>query len=190
MTASTRIHVLAFVGACLLPLSSPLAAQAVTVNLSGTNYEVFFTTTSYNTNPDLFGAAPPGQMPWWGNINLASSFAAEVYDRLGENVYQTSYGPMFAYGYSSAGSGEVYGRAQNTQDIDDQLDLGSATPLAASSTYSYAYANATTPVDVPAPMPLFGAAAAFGWSRRLRRRLRGNQKLITSKARPMTQAAD
>jgi hypothetical protein len=192
MTASTRIHVLAFVGACLLPLTSPLAAQAVTVNLSGTDYEVFFTTTSYNTNPDLFGAAPPGQMPWWGNVSLASLFAAEVYDRLGENVYETSFGPVFAYGYSSAGSGEVYGLAQNTLDIDDQLDLGlgSATPLAASSTYSYAYANVNTPVEVPAPVPLFGAAAAFGWSRRLRRRLRSNQKLINSKACPTNQAAD
>jgi hypothetical protein len=190
MTASTRIHVLAFVGACLLPLASPLAAQAVTINLSGTNYEVFFTATSYNANPDLFGVAPAGQMPWWGNVSLASSFAAEVYDRLGENVYQTSFGPVFAYGYSPAGSGEVYGLAQSTQDIDDQLDLGSATPLAANSTYSYAYAKANTLVDVPGPMPLFGAAAAFGWSRRLRRRLRGNQKLINSKACPMNQAAD
>ena len=186
MTASTRIHVLAFVGACLLPLASPLAAQAVTINLSGTNYEVFFTATSYNANPDLFGAAPAGQMPWWGNMNLASLFAAEVYDRLGENVYETSFGPVFAYGYSPAGSGEVYGLAQNTQDIDNQQDY----PLAASSTYSYAYANVNTLVDVPAPMPLFGAAAAFGWSRRLRRRLRGNQKLINSKACPMNQAAD
>lgn len=190
MTASTRIHVLAFVGACLLPLSSPLAAQAVTVKLSGTDYEVFFTPTSYNANPDLFGAASAGQMPWWGNVSLASLFAAEVYDRLGDNVFETSFGPVFAYGYSPAGSGEVYGLAQNTQDIDDQLDLGPATPLAASSTYSYAYAKANTPVDVPAPMPLFGAAAAFGWSRRLRRRLRSNQKLINSKARPMNQAAD
>lgn len=190
MTASTRIHVLAFVGACLLPLSSPLAAQAVTIKLSGTDYEVFFATTSYKDNPDLFAAAPAGQMPWWGNVSLASLFAAKVYDQLGENVYQTSYGPVFAYGYSPAGFGEVYGLAQNTLDIDDQIDLGSATPLAASLTYSYAYAKANTPVDVPAPMPLFGAAAAFGWSRRLRRRLRSNQKLINSKACPTNQAAD
>ena len=27
-------------------------------------------------------------------------------------------------------------------------------------------------VEVPAPLPLFGAATAFGWSRRLRRRIR------------------
>jgi hypothetical protein len=157
----------------LLPLSSPLAAQAVTVKLRGTDYEVFFTPTSYNANPDLFGAAPAGQMPWWGNVSLASLFAAEVYDRLGENVYQTSFGPVFAYGYSPAGSGEVYALAQNTLDINDQLDLGSSSPLAANVMHPYAYARANTPV--PAPMPLFGAAAAFGWARRLRK-----NKLLTN----------
>ena len=28
-----------------------------------------------------------------------------------------------------------------------------------------------TPSAVPGPLPLFGAAAAFGWSRRLRKRI-------------------
>jgi hypothetical protein len=181
-----RIHVLAFVGASLLPLATPLAAQAVTINVSGTDYEVFYTSTSYNTSPNLFGAASPGQMPWWGNPALASAFALEVYNQLGEDAYQTSYGPIFAFAYSPAGSGEVYGLAQNTLDINDQLDLGSSSPLAANVMHPYAYARANTPV--PAPMPLFGAAAAFGWARRLR----NNQKLINrtnSKVCRMNQAA-
>ena len=186
MTASTRVHVLAFAGASLLPLASPLAAQAVTINVSGTDYEIFYTSTSYNANPDLFGATSPGRMPWWSNAGLASLFAAELYDQLGEDVYPGRYGPVFAYDYNSAGSGEVYGVAQNTQDTNDQLNLDSSTPLAASVTYPYAYARANTPV--PAPMPLFGAAAAFGWARRLR----NNQKLINSinsKGCRMNQAA-
>jgi hypothetical protein len=174
MTAPTRVHVLAFAGASLLPLASPLAAQAVTINVSGTDYEIFYTSTSYNANPDLFGAASPGRMPWWSNAGLASLFAAELYNQLGENVYLPGYGPVFAYGYNPVGSGEVYALAQNTLDLSDQLDLGSATPLAANVMHPYAYARANTPV--PAPMPLFGAAAAFGWARRLR----NNQKLITS----------
>jgi hypothetical protein len=29
-----------------------------------------------------------------------------------------------------------------------------------------------TPVETPAPLPIFGAGAAFGWSRRLRRRIK------------------
>lgn len=174
MTASTRVQVLAFAGASLLPLASPLAAQAVTINVSGTDYEIFYTSTSYNANPDLFGAASPGRMPWWSNAGLASLFATELYNQLGENVYLPGYGPVFAYGYNPASSGEVYALAQNTLDLSDQLDLGSATPLAANVMHPYAYARANTPV--PAPLPLFGAAAAFGWARRLR----NNQKLITS----------
>jgi hypothetical protein len=36
-------------------------------------------------------------------------------------------------------------------------------------------ASAPAPVATPGPLPLFGAAAAFGWSRRLRRRLVGGR---------------
>jgi hypothetical protein len=183
MTASTRIQVLAIAAAALLPLASPLAAQAVTIKVSGIDYEVSFTSTSYNANPDLFGAAPPGSMPWWGNVGLASAFAAEVFDQLGENVYQASYGPVFAYAFNPAGSGEVYGLTQNTLDINDQLNLDSTAPLAASVSHPYATAKANTPV--PAPVPLFGAAAAFGWARRLR----SNRNLINRKACRMNQAA-
>jgi hypothetical protein len=166
MTASTRIHVLAFVGASLLPLASPLDAQAVAINVSGIDYEVFYASTSYNANPDLFGAAPPGRMPWWGNMGLASFFAAELYNQLGEDVYQPGYGPVFAYDYNPASPGYVYALVQNTLDFSSQDNLDSSNPLAASLSYPYAYARANTPV--PAPMPLFGAAAAFGWARRLR----------------------
>jgi len=190
MTASTRIHLLAFVGAALLPLASPLAAQAVAINVSGIDYEVFYASTSYNANPDLFGAAPPGRMPWWGNMGLASLFAAELYDKLGEDVYQPGYGPVFAYDYNPASPGYVYALVQNTLDLSAQDNLDSSNPLAASLSYPYAYARANTPV--PAPMPLFGVAAAFGWARRLR----NNQKLvnsinsINSKGCRMKQAAD
>lgn len=183
MTASTRIHLLAFVGASLLPLASPLAAQAVAINVSGIDYEVIYTSTSYNASSDLFGAGSPGQMPWWNSATLAYNFALAVYDQLGVNVYQTGYGPVFAYDYNPAGTGEIYGLAQNTLDTNDQLNLDSFTPLAANVMHPYAYAKANTPV--PAPMPLFGAAAAFGWARRLRNK----RKLITSKVCRMNQAA-
>ena len=183
MTASTRVHVLAFVGASLLPFAFPLAAQSVSINLSGTDYEIFYTSTSYNTNPGLFGAASPGRMPWWGNAALAYDFALEVYNQLGEDVYQVGYGPVFAYDYNPANSSEVYGLAQNTLDINDQLNLDFTDPLAANVMHPYAYARANTPV--PAPIPLFGAAAAFGWARRLR----NNLKLINGKGCRFNQAA-
>jgi hypothetical protein len=167
----------------LLPLATPLAALAVTINVSGTDYEVFYTSSSYNASPDLFGAASPGQMPWWGNPALASAFAFEVFNQLGEDAYQAGYGPVFAYDYNPAGSGEVYGLAQNTLDINDQLNLDFTAPLAVNVMHPYAYAKANTPV--PAPMPLIGAAAAFGWARRLRK----NIKLINGKGCRFNQEA-
>ena len=159
----------------MLPLASPLAAQALAIKVGGTDYEVSFSSTAYKANPDLFGALTPGQMAWWGNPVLAATFAAEVYDQLGVNVYQAGYGPIFAYDYNAAGLGEVYGVVQNTLDINDQLLLDSSSPLAANVTHPFAVATATAPV--PGPLPLFGAAAAFGWARRLR----NNQKRIIRK---------
>jgi len=44
-------------------------------------------------------------------------------------------------------------------ETDDTINLFADTPLP------------PTPANVPAPLPLAGAAAAFGWSRRLRRRI-------------------
>jgi len=37
----------------------------------------------------------------------------------------------------------------------------------------YVLESRLDPVGAPAPLPLLGAGAAFGWSRRLRRRLKG-----------------
>jgi hypothetical protein len=96
---------------------------------------------------------------------------------------EAGYGPIFAYAYNPANSSEVYGLAQNTLDINDQLNLDFAAPLVANVMHPYAYAKANTPV--PAPMPLIGAAAAFGWARRLRK----NIKLINGKGCRFNQVA-
>jgi hypothetical protein len=164
----------AVVGALLLQLVSAIPAQAVSVNVGSTSYDVSFTTTSRNLSSALFAATAPGQMPWWGDAGLASTFAAQVYEQLGLNLYQAGYGAVFAYDYNPAGFGEVYGIVQNTFDTSDQLDLDSTSPLAAANAYPYAIAAAASTTAVPAPVPLLGAAAAFGWARRLR----SNRNLI------------
>jgi hypothetical protein len=160
----------AIVGALLLPLASVNPAQAVSVNVSGTSYDVSFITTSQNQNSALFAAAAPGQMPWFSDLGLASTFAAQVYNQLGLNLYQTGYGAVFAYDYDPAGLGEVYGIVQNTSDISDQLNLDSTSPLAAANPYPYAIATAISTTAVPAPASLLGATAALGWARRIRNR--------------------
>lgn len=53
---------------------------------------------------------------------------------------------------------------------------------------SYAVSNGTFlsgTYGVPGPMPLLGAAAGFGWSRRLRRRLACAAQASAAKARPV-----
>jgi hypothetical protein len=168
----------AVVGALLLPLASAIPAQAVLVNVGSTFYDVSYTTTPQNLSSALFAATAPGQMPWWGDPVLASTFAAQVYDQLGLNLYQAGYGAVFAYDYNTTGLGEVYGIVQDTSNISSQLDLDSTFPLLAANSYPYAIAAATTTTAVPAPLPLLGATAAFGWARRLR----SNRNLIIRKA--------
>lgn len=172
---------LGWLAGCALPLAACLPAQAVVVNILGSNYDVTFTSTSYIANPIAFGTPPVGQMPWWGDSSLASTFASQVYDQLGDG-YQTGYGPVFAYQFISTPSAEVYGITQNTTDINDQLDLDASAPLSAATAYAYASASLTTPpVEVPAPLPLLGGAAAMAWSRRLRRRIRSSQRPQTGR---------
>jgi hypothetical protein len=167
----------AVVGALLLPLASAIPAQALSVNVGSMSYDVSFTTTSQNLSSALFAATAPGQMPWWGDPGLASTFAAQVYDQLGLNLYQAGYGAVFAYDYNPAALGEVYGIVQNTSDTSDQLDLDSTSPLTAANPYPYAIAAPASTTAVPAPLPLLGATAAFGWARRLR----SNRNLIIRK---------
>jgi hypothetical protein len=100
-------------------------------------------------------------MPWWGSQSNADFFAGEVFTSLGQGS-TAGYGPLFAYSYNASIS-EVIGSLQDLSAPGSFID---STP-AASATVKYAIATA----PVPGPLPLFGAAAAFGWSRQLRRRI-------------------
>ncbi|MEB3260899.1 MAG: hypothetical protein VKP63_09770 [Cyanobacteriota bacterium] len=94
-----------------------------------------------------------------GDDLLASEFAAQVYSSLGSG-WSSTYGPVFAHGESL---GQVLGLTQSISNPLDQIDVTPATNAMVT------YAIASTPV--PGPLPLFGAAAAFGWSRRLKNRI-------------------
>jgi hypothetical protein len=137
------------------------------VTVNSIDYDVSFFNTSYNSNSVLFQMPPAGQMPWWGDGtgNLAAEFAQQVYNNLGSGP-TSGYGPVFAYELSGT---NILGWSQNLSDTNSQnfemiainVDViyATATPLNTAST------------SVPAPLPVFGAAAAFGWSRQLRKRI-------------------
>lgn len=160
MTSAIRQSLLAVLGIAVLPLLSASSASAVLVNVGGTDYDVTVSTISYDLSTGAFQLPSSGQMPWWGDDNLASDFAQEVFNQLGPG-WDANYGPVFAHGATGS---QVLGIAQSLTNINDQIDVTPST----SATVSYAIASA----PVPGPLPLFGAAAAYGWSRQLRQRIR------------------
>lgn len=143
--------------ACSVP--SPAAAAVFTVN--GQSYDIFAIPMTYDNDSGafktpLFG----GTMPWWGDPILAAQFAEEVFNNLVVES-EPGYGPIFAYELD----------VTLTQVLGSVADLSA---VGASEYRSYgkstAWTFAVAAAPVPGPLPLFGAAAAFGWSRRLRRR--------------------
>ncbi len=148
--------------AASLLVSAP--AHAVGVNFGGVLYDVTVVETSYAASASSFQLPPLGQMAWWGSQSNADFFAGQVFASLGQGS-TAGYGPLFAYAYNASIS-EVIGSLQDLSAPGSFID---GTP-AASAMVKYAIATA----PVPGPLPLFGAAAAFGWSRQLRRRI-GNR---------------
>jgi hypothetical protein len=152
------------VALCLVPNS----AEAVSVTVNGTTYDVNTFAGTYNANTAKFNTlANNGLMPWWGNESLAQQFATAVGASLGTPV-SGIYGPNFAHAIQNAGfavyvNGKVFDPSNS-----------SVYSLSFTTNESGTYATATLappPAGVPGPLPLFGAAAAFGLSRRLRRRI-------------------
>jgi len=161
-----RLQVALGAAAALAAISlSPGSAQAFVVNVGGVQYDVTTFTGSYNDNTNKFALAPaPGAMPWWGSTSLAQQFATAVDVNLG--FPNGTVGPLFGYTLFDFGSGMSVTSCAQIQ--------GSSTGCASNSpSLSQTWAQATTlSTPVPGPLPLFGAAAAFGFSRKLRKRIK------------------
>ncbi len=165
MKSSLRLAAFAVLSGTAVSLLASSPADAIGVNFGGVLYDVTVLETSYVTSASTF--QPPslgGLMPWWKSQTNADYFAEQVFGLLGEGS-TSGYGPLFAYDYD-APLLQVMG---SLHDLSAPGSLIDDTP-AASATVKYAIATA----PVPGPLPLFGAAAAFGWSRQLRRRI-GNR---------------
>ena len=161
-------------------------ANALTVNVNSQDYNVTTFPGTYNANSSLFTTA---DMPWWGNAALASQFANQyalvaatvspgfgVGSCCGGNFGDR--GPFFAIGLN-AGGGEArsYSATTGTASIF-QLTLHH-------SYWAYAIAspvpssNSST-ASVPGPLPILGLAAAFGFSRQLRKRIKSSSNSVPS----------
>lgn len=161
MKSSFRLAATAVLTGAAASLLASAPAQAAVVDVGGVLYDVTVLETSYTASTSSFQLPPLGQMPWWGSQPTADNFAGQVFNALGEGSL-AGYGPLFAYSYN-ASIAQVIG---SLQDLSAPSSFIDDTP-AAGATVKYAIATA----PVPGPLPLFGAAAAFGWSRQLRRRI-------------------
>lgn len=136
-------------------------------------------TTAYQNSTSLFQTpANGGSMPWWGSSASATAFATAL---LAADPSQSVFGypntntspprsPFFAWDYTfdPGGPDVSYTSVQQTNPPTLTNPI-----FKAAETVSRDYFIATAVEQVPGPLPLFGAAAAFGWSRRLRRRTGG-----------------
>jgi hypothetical protein len=150
--------------------SYPAEATTVQATVNGVTYDVTTFTGTYDANTSKFALPPSGLMPWWGSESIASQFATQVLDRLGL-PFSGFAGPIFAYqtvpNFENPSLIEVEGRLYDSTILGIGSSVGE---VRISDTYAIVV-PAAPPAAVPGPLPLFGAAAAFGLSRRLRRRI-------------------
>ncbi|MFM1902002.1 MAG: hypothetical protein RLZZ216_2578 [Cyanobacteriota bacterium] len=140
--------------------------QALVVNVGGEDWDVTTFTGSYDANTSIFATAGNGGvMPWWGDSSLANQFTIAVGNGLGlPNVEgPETFGPYFGRDFRSTPLSGVF------FSLFDGADLlaGSVSGLA-----NHPWAQATH-VPVSYPLPVLGAAAAFGFSRKLMKRSNG-----------------
>ncbi len=158
MKTLTRSITLAVASAALTASLSSGSAQAIVVNVSGVDYNV---TTS--TGPFPFTA---GLMPWFGfgNRDLALEFAEALAAVPGGN--QALNYPSFGYKFVPFDpiDDDLVVYWQYNPDLNPPRIWEDITSLSSTRTWALA-------APVPGPLPIFGAAAAFGMSRRLRRRI-------------------
>ncbi len=131
-------------------------------------------TGTYNGNVAKFNTLDNnGLMPWWGSDTLAIQFATQIWDKLGMPNDSGSNGPFFSY--------EIYDDPDQGLFLRNRLYRQPTNSIEPHPTYSHEFGDSLTyaiatpvvspPAAVPGPLPLFGAVAAFGLSRRLRRRI-------------------
>jgi hypothetical protein len=177
----------AFSGALAVGVITAGQAQALVVNVNGQDWDVTTFTGTYNAYTYKFAtAANGGVMPWWGNGTTAAQFAIAVDASLGTpNTLDGSSGPPAGtgagpyFGYETSGINNImygFGWVSN-------YGVGQGVIGFPSGVTSRTWAQATlflSTAEVPGPLPALGAAAAFGFSRKLRKRIKRSPNAVSS----------
>jgi len=156
-------------------------AQAIVVNVNNQSWDVTTFTGSYDTNTTKFDQPPsPGVMPWWGSQTDALAFANAVRNQLPPSRICTECTPITAQGpYFGFGTGGP--RDEPIQYSYFQYPLSNPETGGGVSTHEpgsfisvWAQVVPTAP-PAPGPLPALGAAAAFGFSRQLRKLIKSSR---------------
>jgi hypothetical protein len=185
-------------------------AQALVVNVNGQNWNVtFFDGTQGGSNAALFRTpAQGGAMPWFtnnaascgNNIDASAStcLAAQFARAVGTQLNGVGNPQIIRFAFSGMTSDSVgLGVAGTACTGSSCLRTGqfitintTGTPISVgaleldtepqANNARWAYVDPVYPLPVPGPLPALGAAAAFGFSRKLRQRIKVNKSVGAS----------
>ncbi len=176
------------------------SAQALVVNVSGKDWNVSTFPGSYYVNYSKFETiANGGVMPWWGNQSMAVAFTAAVDTALGLpwKTIVGDMGPLFAFSFNPGLRLEgitVTPPSISLAYLNPPLSNGVSCPdypvcVIGSNAAVHedgVWAQATpvslppAPAPVPGPLTILGITAAFGFSRKLRNRIKGTTNADSS----------
>ena len=178
----------AFGGVVALGVFTAGSAQAgVVVVVNGQLWDVRTFTGEYklgtdppsnNINTSKFATLENGgTMPWWGSQILAAQFSFAVGENLGLPNGDPNGGGCGAF--SCEGPYFGYRDLGGTNGVL-KMSRPSRTPLVTpTGQFTWAQASPVPAVAVPGPLPAFGAAAAFTFSRKLRKRIKSGAKTFS-----------
>lgn len=183
--AGRRVSIILGAAAAVAAISlNPGSAQAYEVTVGNIRYDITtFTSSPLSAAAKFQTPANGGVMPWYGNAELAQSFATGLKGNLGYPNCQIAGGcgggPFFAHERQSGGFTNSFLWYQSTNALrGPQGNL-------AGQFRTFAQAAFIGYIPVPGPLPLFGAAAAFGFSRKLRTRIQGSRRPLAT-SQPLT----
>lgn len=163
--------------AALLFCPQPVLAINI-ISVNGFSYEIQVQEMAFEA------LIPPAtHMPWWGNQALANDFATALGSQ-SPFLLDPNLGPLFAWETREGLVGlDVFCIDAPCFELEGVANAATSFPIgnglfSPNERNSYPWATATlvpSTSNVPGPLPLFGAAAAFGFSRKLRVRIKASK---------------
>lgn len=186
--------------AAIFPLLAPTPALAVRVAVDGNFWTVTPVIGPFGNGTDVGGVdlTIVENAPWWGDRDLAFKFSRAVKFDLGTpnpvdlDVNPFSFGPaapFFAWTFGTPQAGRLASLPPltNVNTVATvPRDRPNVTPeitglLGVPRTSEAVYARVQgPPVPVPGPLPILGVAAAFGYSRKLRKRIKSSTNAVVT----------